>query len=357
MLNFTVGPVQMQEEIREIGREEIPYFRTPEFSALMLENERMMLRFMKAPKGSRTVFLTGSGTAAMEAAVMNLFDESDKLLVINGGSFGHRFTEICEIHGIEHTAVVPEFGKSVTREQLLPYEGQGYTGLLVNLHETSVGVLYDIRMIADFCRKNKLRLVIDSISSFLADPFNMEELGADIVLTGSQKALAVPPGMSFLNFSPAAIEKMQSVKVKSLYFDLKDYLKNGERGQTPFTPAVGVLIQLHRRLSLIDEQGVEAENAKIAALAQDFRAKIVKLPFAIASYSLSNAVTPLTSTTGVSAYRIFEILKDEYGIFVCPNGGELRDKIFRVGHIGNLTTQDNDTLISALCDMQRRNLI
>ena len=357
MLNFTVGPVQMQEEIREIGREEIPYFRTPEFSALMLENERMMLEFMNAPQGARAVFLTGSGTAAMEAAVMNLFDEGDKLLVINGGSFGHRFTEICDVHGIAYTEIVPEFGSSVTEEQLLPYEGQGYTGLLVNLHETSVGVLYDIRMIAEFCRKNRLRLVIDSISSFLADPFDMAELGADIVLTGSQKALAVPPGISILTVSPAAIQKMQSVKVKSLYFDLKDYLKNGERGQTPFTPAVSVLIQIHKRLSLIARDGIAAENARIAALAQDFRAKISALPFEITSSSLSNAVTPLTSKNGVSAYRIFEILKDEYGIFVCPNGGELRDKIFRVGHIGNLTVKDNDTLIAALCDLQKRGLI
>ena len=147
MLNFTVGPVQMQEEIREIGREEIPYFRTPEFSALMLENERMMLEFMNAPQGARAVFLTGSGTAAMEAAVMNLFDEGDKLLVINGGSFGHRFTEICDVHGIAYAEIVPEFGSSVTEEQLLPYEGHGYTGLLVNLHETSVGVLYDIHYV------------------------------------------------------------------------------------------------------------------------------------------------------------------------------------------------------------------
>jgi len=100
MLNFTIGPVAMDEEIRKIGAEQIPYFRTPEFSELMLENETLMKRYMGAGEGARVLFLTGSGTASMEAAVMNLFDENDRLLVVNGGSFGQRFVDICEIHGI-----------------------------------------------------------------------------------------------------------------------------------------------------------------------------------------------------------------------------------------------------------------
>ena len=98
MLNFTIGPVAMDEEIRKIGAEQIPYFRTPEFSELMLENETLMKRYMGAGEGARVLFLTGSGTASMEAAVMNLFDENDRLLVVNGGSFGQRFVDICEIH-------------------------------------------------------------------------------------------------------------------------------------------------------------------------------------------------------------------------------------------------------------------
>ena len=93
MINFAVGPVQMDEEIRAIGAEEVPYFRTPEFSAIMKENERLMKQFTGAPEDARAVFLTGSGTAAMEAAVMNLFTERDRVLVVNGGSFGARFAK------------------------------------------------------------------------------------------------------------------------------------------------------------------------------------------------------------------------------------------------------------------------
>ena len=111
MINFAVGPVQMDEEIRAIGAEEVPYFRTPEFSAIMKENERLMKQFTGAPEDARAVFLTGSGTAAMEAAVMNLFTERDRVLVVNGGSFGARFAKICEIHEVPHEEIRLESGR------------------------------------------------------------------------------------------------------------------------------------------------------------------------------------------------------------------------------------------------------
>lgn len=356
MLNFAVGPVQSDPEILEIGAEQVPYFRTAEFSALMKENERLMLKFAGAGEGARAVFLTGSGTAGMEALVMNVLDASDRVLVINGGSFGQRFVQLCELHRIPHTAVKLEYGQALTEEHLKPYENQGYTALLVNLHETSTGVLYDAELLSAFCKRNGMLFLVDSISSFLADPFSMEKLGADVMLTGSQKALALPPGMSILVLSGRAQEKLLTVECGCMYLDLKSALKNGERGQTPFTPAVSILIQLNHRLKKLEETGLEAELARIQRQAEDFRSRIGKLPFEIASASMSNAVTPLRPKNG-GAHRIFEILKDEYGIWVCPNGGELADKIFRVGHLGHLTTEDNTTLLHALEDMERRGLL
>ena len=103
MTNFTVGPVQMDGETLSIGAEQIPYFRTPEFSELMKENEVMLCTLFDAPKNSRVVFMTGSGTASMEAGVMNFFTPRDKVLVVNGGSFGSRLSELCRIHEIPFT--------------------------------------------------------------------------------------------------------------------------------------------------------------------------------------------------------------------------------------------------------------
>lgn len=357
MLNFTVGPVMSSDAVRAIGAEQVPYFRTSKFSELMFENERLVKNFSKADDSARVVFITGSGTASMEASVMNVFTHHDKVLVVNGGSFGHRFVQICQIHDVPYTEIIPKFGHNVTAEMLAPYENQGYTGFLVNLDETSTGVLYNIQLISDFCRRNGIFLVVDSISSFLCDPFDMKALDVQIMITGSQKALACPPGISLIVLSPEAVERVYGNQVKSLYFNLKDALMNGERGQTPFTCAVGILRQINMRLKEIESLGgVEFENSRIAKQAQDFRNKIKDLPFEIISESLPNAVTPLHPTTA-SAYDIFNILKDEYQIWVCPNGGDLRDKVFRVGHIGALTYSDNTTLVNALKELQRRGII
>lgn len=345
------------DAVRAIGEEQVPYFRTAEFSETMKENEKLVKKFAKAPEGARVVFITGSGTASMEATVMNVFTPKDRVLVVNGGSFGHRFVQLCEIHDIPHTEIKLDMGCALTAEHLAPYEDKGYTGFLVNLDETSTGVLYDIQLISDFCHRNGIFLVVDSISSFLADPFDMAKLGVDVMITGSQKALACPPGISLIVLAPNAVERVCSREVKSMYFNLKDALKNGERGQTPFTPAVGILRQINARLREIEQAGgVESENKRMAELAADFRSKIANMPFAIVSQSLSNAVTPL-HPHNVSAYDIFLRLKDEYGIWICPNGGDMADKVFRVGHLGAITTDDNTTLVEALKDMQRRGLL
>lgn len=360
MLNFTVGPVMSSETVRNIGGEQVPYFRTPEFSETMFENERLIKKFAKAEENARVCFITGSGTASMEAVVINIFSEEDNVLIVDGGSFGHRFVELLEIYSIRHTIIKPEFGKGIAENQLEKFDGKGYTGFLVNLDETSVGVLYDIKMISDFCKRNNLFLVVDSISSFLCDPFDMKALDVQVMLTGSQKALACPPGISLIVLSEKAVRRVYANRPKTMYLDLKLALKNGERGQTPFTPAVGVLHQINQRLKEIDVAGgVETEISKIENLATYFRNKIQEynLPFRIVSSALPNAVTPLTPTNGTSAYKIFTILKDEYQIWVCPNGGDLKEKVFRVGHIGALQKEDYDRLIDAFVDMRDRKLL
>lgn len=357
MRNFTVGPVEMNEEIRKIGSEQVPYFRTKEFSKIMLENEQYMKKFAKASDDSKVVFLTGSGTAAMEAVVMNMFNENDKLLVVNGGAFGKRFVSICETHELQYTEIKIDFGKVLTKEDLEQYENKGYTGFIVNIHETSTGVLYDLNLISEFCKRNNIFLAIDAISSFLADSFDMIKSNVGVMITGSQKALACPPGVSIVVLSPEAVERVNNNKSKCMYLDLKLAMKYAEDGQTPFTPAIGILMQINAKLKEIEKNGgVDAEVKRTENQAKDFREKIKDLPFEIASKSLSNAVTPLHPLNS-TAYKVFEILKEEYGIWIGPNGGDLKDKIFRVGHIGALDLRDNDILIDAFKDMQKRGLI
>lgn len=345
------------KEVRIIGAEQVPYFRTTEFSNVMLENERYMLEYSKAPEGAKVVFMTCSSTGSMEAVVMNCFTREDKVLVIDGGSFGHRFVEICEIHDIPYVALRLEHGKKLTKERLYEYDNKGFTGLLVNVDETSTAVLYDTMMIGEFCKKNNLFYVCDCVSAFLADPFNMAACGADVMITGSQKVLACPPGISIIVLAARALGRIMDSKVQTMYFDLKNALKNQERGQTPFTPAVGILLQINERLKEIEKNGgADTEVERIAAQASDFRNKIKDLPFELVSESPANGVTSIHPTTA-NAYDIFMKLKDDYGIWICPNGGEMKETIFRVGHIGALTHEDNTTLVDAFKDLQKRGIL
>lgn len=359
MLNFTVGPVMSSKTVLEIGSEQVPYFRTSEFSELMLESERLMKKFAYATDDSRVVFLTCSGSGGMEAAIMNTLTKKDKALVINGGSFGERFVELLSLHEIPFDEIKLEHGKALKPEHLAPYEGKGYTAFLLQKHETSTGVHYDINLVSDFCKRNGCFLIVDTISTFLCDPFDMAELNAGVMITGSQKALACPPGIAVMVLAPSALKRIENTKCCCQYFDLKLALKNQERGQTPWTPAVGVLRQINVRLKEIDAAGgAETEIGRTAKLAQYFRSQLVKynLPFEIISESLSNAVTPLHPTTR-SAYEIFLKIKDDYGMWICPNGGDMKDTVFRVGHIGCLTEADYDKLIEAFIDMRANHFI
>ena len=357
MINFTVGPVMSSDIVKEIGSQNTPYFRTAEFSQIMLENERLVKEFAHAPESSRVVFITGSGTASMESAIINTLTQEDKALIVNGGSFGERFCSICKVHHINFDDIKLEVGHTLTKEDLDKYDNKGYTVFIVNVDETSTGVLYDLDLIHDFCKKNDLFLIVDAISSFLADEIDVTKSDIDILITGSQKALACPPGISLMVLSEKAIKRVYDKESCCFYLDLKEALKNGERGQTPWTPAVTILLQIHARLQEIEANGgVASETKKIKAIADDFRNRIKNYPFEIVSDRLSNTVTPL-HPLNVSANDIFLTLKDEYNIWVCPNGGEFKDKIFRVGHIGNLTTEDNDKLFAAFDDMQKRNML
>lgn len=351
MINFTVGPVQMDKQTRKMGMNQIPYFRTPEFSEVMKENEDLLCEFFDAPENSRAVFLTGSGTASMEAAVWNCFSEKDKVLVVNGGSFGHRLVQLCEIHEIPFTEIKLEYGQPLTKDNLSQYAGQGYTGMMLQLCETSTGVLYDMNMVGQFCRDNGLFLMVDAVSGFLADEFSMQKMGVNVAITGSQKALSLPPSMSFIVMDPVALKRCAESNVKSMYFNLNDYLKNGERGQTPFTPAVGTCLMLNEKLTRIAVAGgVAVENQKAKEKAAYFRNAIKDLPLKLftAPEATSNCVTALAPTNGQSAYDIFTEIKDKYGMWICPNGGDMKETVFRVGHIGNISKKEMDKLIKVL---------
>jgi aspartate aminotransferase-like enzyme len=346
---FTPGPVQQADDILELGSHQVRYFRNRDFADKMLGIEKMLLEILMAESGSRLITLTASGTAAMEASIINCFSANEKMLIINGGSFGARFSEICKYYNQSYEEHILEPGGALNIEDLSILDLKSFSCLLVNHHETSTGSLYNLDEIARLCKENNLFLIVDAIGSFLADPIDLSSKEIDILILSSHKGLALPPGLSFLVLSERAINKVQQTEGRSYYLDLRRALANGSRGQTPWTPALQIIDQLDLRIANIHKEGIDTTINHVKHLAEDFRAKINSMPFKIFPENSSNAITALEPlNTRYSPDDFVNRLLVERDIYVCPNGGELGKRIFRVGHLGDLTIDDNEFLIQSI---------
>jgi aspartate aminotransferase-like enzyme len=251
------------------------------------------------------------------------------------------------MHSIPHTDFKVSHTNLSDIEILAPKED--YSTLIVNAHETSIGYLYDLNAMGVYAKKHDLLYIVDAISMLVTDPIDMSLQDIDVVIASSQKGLALPPGLTMVVLTPRALAKVQ--EVKSLYFNFKDYLRNGQRGQTPYTPAVTIMLQLEARLAQIErEGGVKTSIAKAKENAIYFRKSIQSLPLEAYTPYMPNAMTTLTPTDGKSAMDIVNALEEGYKVMVCPNGGAEKDLIFRVSHMGDMDKAYTDILIDALYD-------
>jgi aspartate aminotransferase-like enzyme len=343
---FTIGPVNVESDILGLAARQPEYFRDEHFAARVSEVLQGLLALADAPPGAKAAILTASGTAGMEAAVANLFDESSKVLVVEGGIFGRRFAEICAAHRIPHRVVNVAHGRPLAPEQLEAHRGQGFEGLLVNAHETSTGQLYDLAMAGRFCRAEGMILVSDVISSILADPFSMREMDVDAAVFSANKGLALPPGMAFVVMGERALARLRAPR--SVYLDLAPYFANGVRGHTPFTSAVSLVVMLQQRLRRIAELGGAAAIVRqVRALAEDFRERAFAAGFRQFPERPSNAATAIRLPAG-TARPLYTTLRDRYGWFINPPTHGLEEEIIKIGHIGALTKEDGARLVAAM---------
>lgn len=347
---FIVGPVELYQSTRDVYQKDFTYFRTQEYGNIVKESLNKLNSFIGNSVKNSLIYLTASGTAAMEAVIENCCNSNYKVLVINGGTFGHRFCELLKYHNIEFDDIKLEWNEQLKSSHFEKFDNKDYTMLFVNLHETSTGQLYDIKLISDFCKKNNIMLVVDAISTFLCDEYNMERYGIDVTITSSQKGLCLSPGLSFISFSKRMLDNIEQSnnKVSSKYFDFKDYFNNIERGQTPYTPAVFIMYELQDMLKLIEQEGgIKARLKSIEDKCLYFRKRAKEIGLKIPNYPLSNMLTPLIFDD-VKASDVLTILRENYKIFINPCGGTMANKLCRVSHIGNTTIDDIDNLINKL---------
>jgi aspartate aminotransferase-like enzyme len=347
-LIFTPGPVKMSKKILEIGSVQPPYFRTKDFSRITDYCSEQILKFVNAPTESKCLFLSSSGTGAMDSILTNLFQNDDEVIILNSGTFGNRFCEMADFYEIKNEQVKVEYGSSISDSDLANINLNNKKAFILQGHETSTGSLHDLNLTGSFCKKNNLLHIVDAITCFLTDELDMQKQNIDLLDIGSQKGLALPPGLSIVVVTPKVERLILKTKSRSYYFDFKQYLRDIKRGQNPFTPPISIIMQLEQRLIDINEQGgVQSEIESVIRLANFFRNEIVKFPLKIFAKNSSNGITALIPTDGRSAKDIVDYFELKYKIFLCPNGGELSDLVFRVSHMGDMNMNDIELLLIA----------
>ena len=348
---FTPGPVMMYPNVIAASAVQTPYFRNAWFCDLLAQLEASLLELVSAPSGSRAVFITGSGTAAMEAAILNFVPQESRPAVIDGGAFGHRFTEILQRYGHQVQELIVD-RDPLTDERALSSLADNTTALFVTGHETSVGHCYDLAATAAFCRSTGALHVVDVISMFATDPVNMTANEIDVAIISSNKGLALVPGISILVLSPRALER-RVPNPPTYYLDAGPMLVEGARGQTEFTPAIATLMQMSERFGMLRGEGLEKSIAHAADLAQYFRSRISGLPLVDYTSWRPNAMTSLEITSSaISARALVARLEDEYGLVVAPpNRCKTGATLFRVCHMGDLVRSDIDLLVGGLFEI------
>lgn len=345
---FTAGPTEIEEEILKLGAVPQVYMRTSEFSERL---KRIYKNLQYIFQTSNPVLMfASSGTGALDAAVSNFIAENDEVLVINGGSFGRRWIELCESVKAKITEVKVDFGKSVNPEKIAEFlnKNPACKAVFATLDETSSGALTDVESIGKIVKNNPTTLfIVDAVSGLLVEPFKMDEWGVDVAVTASQKALAIPPGLSFMAVGEKAVAKAETVSTRPYYFDVLKYLTDWKRGQTPFTPAVGLIFQLERRLEKICAEGLEHYQSRYRSLTEKLRTGMKENGFDLIAEHPANCISGYWTGT-VDAEKLVSLMADKYGISLAPSGGELKTKMFRIGNFGDVTSADIDDLLKKM---------
>ena len=354
---LTPGPTPIPPRVLETMARPIIHHRTPEFQKIIQEVEED-LKYVYQTKNEVLIF-AASGTGAMEGAVINLLSPGDKALVVRGGKFGERFGEICRAYGIEFTAIDVEWGKAVDPEIIrnILEEDERRTAnherrikaVYTTLCETSTGVATDIEAIGKILKNYEAGLVVDAISGLAAVPIKTDEWGVDVVISGSQKGLMIPPGLAFVSVSPKAWALVEKSTLPKYYFDFKAYKKALDKIDTPFTPAVNLIIALREALKIIKEEGLDVifERHKKMAFAVRSAVKAMGLKL-FSPDAYSDAVTAVRVPQGIDGAKLVKTMRDKYGVGIAGGQAELKGKIFRIATMGYIAVTDLIVCVSTL---------
>jgi aspartate aminotransferase-like enzyme len=346
---LTPGPTPLPSQVCEAMARPIIHHRTPQFQAVLKEASEG-LKYVFQTENDVFIFAS-SGTGAMEAAVVNILSPTDTAITVEGGKFGERWTELCQAYGINAEVMKVEWGKAVEPSEIEKKlkANPKIKAVFTTLCETSTGVATDIEAIGKIVKDSGAVLVVDAISGLGAIPLLTDAWFCDMVVSGSQKGLMLPPGLGFISVSPKAKELIESAKCPRYYFDLREAKKALDKIDTPFTPAISLIIALNEALKMIRQDGLEKVFARHKKMAEATRQAMQALGLALfAPTAASDVVTAVKVPQGIDGEKLVKTMRDTYGVTIAGGQAELKGKVFRIAHMGYIEEFDIIAGISCL---------
>ena len=342
------GPTPIPNEVALAMSETMIHHRTPQFNKIF-DEARQGLQKLFGTKND-VLMLASSGTGAMEASVANLFSPGDKVLVINGGKFGERWLNISNAFGLNPVELKVEWGQPVkvdaVEKQLKAHPD--LKGVMIQASETSTTVLHPVKEIAKLTKDGPLFLV-DGVTAVGVVSIPLDEWGLDVLVTGSQKAMMLPPGLGFIALSDRAWERTKRATLPRFYFDLNLERKNQQKGSGAFTPAVSLIFGARASLEMIQREGLDRVYARHARMSRATRAAATALGLKLlAPDSPSPAATGVYLPNGIDADQVLDYLRDHMNITLAEGQDQLKGKVIRIAHVGYMGAFDVITAVAAL---------
>ncbi len=348
---LTPGPTELPPRVLLAMAHPIIHHRAPEFLPV-LEQAREGLKWLFKTK-NEVLILASSGTGAMEGAVTNFLSKGDKAIAVNSGKFGERWAQICKAYGVDADVINVEWGQAVEPGKIKDeLKKQPDTkAVYLQATETSTGVVHPIKEIAKIVHDNSNALVVvDGITGVGVFELPMDEWGIDILLTGSQKALMLPPGLAFIGISDRAWKFAETSNLPKYYFNFSKELKNIVKNQTAYTPAISLITGLGESLKMMKEEGLENVYKRHAMLADATRNGVKAMGLKLyAPKSPSNSLTAVLSPEGIDSGKIISSLEKDFGIRVANGQDQAKGKIFRIAHMGYY---DKSDILFALASLE-----
>jgi len=352
---LTPGPTPVPSEAAMKEALPIIHHRTSAFGKIF-EEVSDGLKYVFQTKNDVLIFAS-SGTGAMEGSIVNLLSPGDKIIVSDTGKFGERWWKIAKAYGIEYVLIKEEDGYPADIEKIKKAlkDNPQAKAVYTTLTETSTGVVNDIKAIGEIVANTGAVLVVDAISGLGAQEMRSDDWKVDIVVTGSQKGLMIPPGLAFASVSDKAWTLVEKAKLPKFYFDWKQARKSIATKETPYTPAISLIVALSESIKMIKDEGMENIWKRHQLLADATRSGIRAMGLQLFSKAPCNAVTAVSVPDGTSAIMeglsgsaIYKKMRDDFGVNIAAGQGELKDKIFRIAHLGYMEKFDIIIVLSAL---------